>query len=227
MKTKGFVILFSLTALMLVVSLACGFSIGDTPTAPTPIQSNPPTQPNQPIQKPTDAPPTQQPSNPTDAPPTQQPSNPPDGLQTFTDENDLYQIQLPGDWVYKQVTGDNYYLDQFKSPDEQALFENIVYDDGTTFNGGQKGRFALDLIYRFYSSDGTSSDIKITSDQLMDDGSERLIWNSKGGGYSGASYFETREGRTTFLMLTIEWMNSAEALYLDTLNEIVASYAIP
>lgn len=214
MKAKGFVFIFLLMVLLLAVGLACSGASNPAP-AITPIQQG---QPNQPAQtKPTPVP--QQ--------PTQPPSNDSGGLKTFTDENNLYTIQVPSDWIYSQNTGDNYYIDQFKSPDEQALVENIVYDDGTTFNGSQKGKFALQLIYQFYSKTGTSSDIKITSDQLMDDGSERLLWESKAGGYSGASYFETRAGRTTFLMFTIEWLNDAEDLYLDTLNEIVASYDIP
>lgn len=214
MNAKRFLSLFSLMFLLLAVSLACAGSANPAP-AVTPIQPNPPIQQNLP--DPSPVPPTA----------TQPPVNDTGGLKTFTDQTNLYQIQVPSDWVYKQSVGDNYYIDQFKSPDEKALVENIVYDDGTTFNGSQKGKFALKLIYQFYSNDGTSSDIKITSDQIMDDGSERLIWESKGGGYSGASYFETRAGRTTFLMFTIEWLNDAEDLYLDTLDQIVESYTIP
>lgn len=210
---KRFFPLFSLMFLLLVVSLACSAGAAPAP-AVTPIQQNQQNQQNLP--DPSPVPPTA----------TEPPADNSGGLKTFTDKNNLYQIQVPSDWVYKQNTGENYYIDQFKSPDEKALVENIVYDDGTTFNGGQKGKFALQLIYQFYSSDGTSSDIKITSDQLMDDGSERLLWQSKGG-YSGASYFETRTGRTTFLMFTIEWLDDAKDLYFDTLNQIVESYLIP
>jgi hypothetical protein len=213
MKSRGFVVLFSLMAFLLAVSLACNFG-ADTPTAPTPIQPN---QPNQPILKPTDVPPTQQLS----ATPTQA-----GGLKTFTDENNLYSIQVPSDWVYKQVTGDHYYIDQFKSPDEQALVENIRYDDGTPFTGSQNGRFALDLLNRFYSNTGETGDIRVSSDQLMPDGSERLEWTSKSGGYSGASYFEIRN-KTTFLMITIEWMNSAKDQYHATLNAVIESYRLP
>ena len=210
---KRFFPLFSLMLLLLVVSLACSAGAAPAP-AVTPIQQNQQNQQNLP--DPSPVPPTA----------TEPPADNSGGLKTFTDKNNLYQIQVPSDWVYKQNTGENYYIDQFKSPDEKALVENIVYDDGTTFNGGQKGKFALQLIYQFYSSDGTSCDIKITSDQLMDDGSEGLLWQSKGG-YSGASYFETRTGRTTFLMFTIEWLDDAKDLYFDTLNQIVESYLIP
>ena len=215
MKSKGLKVLLLLAGLLLAASLACsgGGGGGDTPPQVTPIQPNQGGPSNSGNEQPTSAP--------------QPPSNNSGGLITFTDENNLYQIQVPSDWVYKQVTGDNYYIDQFKSPDGQALIENIVYDDGTTFNGGQKGTFALQLLYRFYSATGENKDITITGDQLQDDGSERLTWYSESGDYSGASYFETREGRTTFLMFTIEWMNDAEDLYLDTLNAVVKSYVIP
>jgi hypothetical protein len=214
MKTKGFLFLFSFMVLLLAVSLACNMLASSAPpAAATPIQ-----QPKQNL--PTAAQP--EPSA------TPQPSGmDAGGLKTFTDQKNLYQVQVPGDWGYEQVTGENYYIDQFKSPDEQAMMENVVYDDGSAFTGSQKGKFALSLIYKFYSNDGTSGDIRISGDQIMTDGSERLTWESKSGGYSGASYFETREGKTTFLMLTIEWMNSVQNQYLDTLNSIVESYLIP
>ncbi len=215
MKAKGIRVLFLLMGLLLAVSLACGGSV-DTPPQVTPIQPNQGGPDNSGNTQPTVAP----------APPSNNSGNS-GGTTTFTDENNLYQIEVPSDWVYKHITGDNYYIDQFKSPDEQALIENIVYDDGTTFDGSQKGKFALQLIYEFYSNDGTSKDIDITGDKIMDDGSERLTWHSKGGGYSGASYLETREGRTTFLLFTIEWLDSAEELYLDVLNAVVGSYSIP
>lgn len=206
--------LLSLIFLLLAVSLAC--SAGSAPApAVTPIQQN--QQPQQNLPDPSPVPPVV----------TEPPANNSGGLKTFTDQNNLYQIQVPSDWVYKQSSGENYYIDQFKSPDEKALVENIVYDDGTTFDGGQKGKFALQLIYQFYSATGSNKDITITGDQLQDDGSERLTWYSESGGYSGASYFETRAGRTTFLMFTIEWLDDAKDLYFDTLNQIVESYAIP
>jgi hypothetical protein len=221
MKNKGFVILFSLMAFLLFVSLACGFSIGNTPAAPTPVPPTRQSQPTQPIQKPTEAPSTQVVSN-----PTADQGNTSGGLKTFTDQNNFYQIQVPGDWVYKQVTGDNYYIDQFTSPDEQALVENIAYDDGTPFTGRDNGKFALDLLNRFYSNTGAVGDIRVLGDQLQPDGSERLEWISKSGGYSGYSYFEIRD-KTTFLMITIDWVDSAKDVYLDTLNAIIESYSLP
>lgn len=209
---KRFSPLLIVMFLLFAVSLACSASANPAP-AVTPIQPN--QQPPQNFASP--LPPAA----------TEPPGNNSGGLKTFTDQNNLYQIQVPSDWVYQHSSGENYYIDQFKSPDGKALVENIVYDDGTTFSGGQKGKFALQLIYQFYSANGSHKDITITGDQLQDDGSERLTWYSESGGYSGASYFETREGRTTFLMFTIEWMNDAEDLYLDTLNQIVESYLIP
>jgi hypothetical protein len=219
MKAKGIKYLFLLMALLLAVSLACSGG-ANPPAQVTPIQPNQGGSSNTGNEQPTAVPP--QPTAETSA--TNDDSG---GMTTFKDQEGLYQIEVPSDWVYKQVTGENYYIDQFKSPDEKALIENIVYDDGTTFNGGQKGTFALELIYRFYSATGSNKDITITGDQLQDDGSERLTWFSESGGYHGASYFETRTGRTTFLMFTIEWMNDYEDTYLDILNAIVASYTIP
>lgn len=106
--------------------------------------------------------------------------------------------------------------------------ESLVYNDGTSFVKSQKGQFALELINTFYSSTGQVGDIKVTGDQLMPDGSERLEWTSKGGGYSGMTFFETRgEDNSTFLMLSAWWMNDTDQATLDIINNAIASYHIP
>ena len=60
----------------------------------------------------------------------------------------------------------------------------------------------------------------------MPDGSERLTWSSRDGGYSGMSFFEVRN-KTTFLMFTVEWVNEAESDYADILNRAIESYYVP
>jgi hypothetical protein len=217
MKRQGFHRLFAFLSVFVLVSLACNGGTTPTPVppAPTPVQQI--VQPTPVVQ--------QQQQN---ADPTPVPQNT-GGLTTFTDQNDLFSIDLPSDWAYSQTVDDtdnNYYIDTFTSPDEQALVENIVYDDGTAFSGNQKAKFALYLLNTFYSKTGSEGDIRVSDDRIMDDGSERLVWTSKGGGYSGISFLETR-GTTTFLFFTVEWMNNAEDQYADTLNSVIESYRVP
>lgn len=217
MKNKGFVVLFSFVIFVMVVGLAC-MGGGTTPaTAPTPISQAP---------KPTEEQP--QPTEPPQQPSNDNGSSDSGGLRTFTDQNNLYSIDVPSDWVYEQVSGDNYYIDQFKSPDGLALVENIVYNDGVQFTGSQHGKFALDLLNRFYSNTGDVGDIRVTGDQIQPDGSERLEWTSKSGNYSGFSYFEVRKPELlNFLMITIEWSDSAKDQYIDILSAIIESYRTP
>jgi hypothetical protein len=128
---------------------------------------------------------------------------------TFTDENELYAIDVPGDWTYQHTYDDvdgYYYIDTFTSPDGGAVIENIVYDDGQPFRGSDKSRFALFFLNNWYSYTGREGDIRISDDSIQADGSERLVWTSKGGGYSGVSFLETR-GTTTLQFLTLNWGN--------------------
>lgn len=211
---KSYRMLFGFAALLLLVSLACGGSAEPTPypTIP-PVPTNPPVEQQQQ---------TEEPSN-------QGQTTTDNGLVTFVDENNLAAFDLPGDWFYEHSTGDNYYVDRFTSPDEVSGFiENIVYNDGTPFVKSQKGKFALDLINTFYSATGQVGDIRITSDQIQNDGSERLEWVSKSGGYSGVSFLETRgEDNATFLLFTAWWLDTADQETLDTINNAISSYHIP
>ena len=216
---KPFVFVLVIVAM---VSLACGlFGGGDTPTIEEPsAQPESPTQAPA-IEQPTQAPAVEQ--------PTETPSSSGDFVK-FTDQNDLYTIEVPADWNYEQTydaENNYYYIDTFTSPDGGAVVENIVYDDGTPFTGNQKSKFALYLLNTFYSSTGKEGDIRVTDDSIMKDGSERLTWESKGGGYSGISFLEIRSNGTTFLFFTVDWGNDVEDTYIDTLNYIIESYTIP
>lgn len=206
MKRRGLFRLMAFVAFVVLVSLACS-ALSSTPTSAPDSNSN---------LLPTKA--SEQPAN--------NKSSSSSGPKTFTDQNDFYAIDLPGDWDYKQKNGDHYYIDQFKSPDGNALIENIAYDDGKPFTGSQNGKFALYLLNTFYSSTGKEGDIHVSDDSIQKDGSERLAWSSSGGGYSGLSYFEVRN-RTTFLMFTVEYANDYENTYIDILNNVVASYRTP
>ena len=136
---------------------------------------------------------------------------------------------MPWNWNYSQTVdsaNNYYYIDTFTSPDQKALVENIVYNDGKSFTSNDKGKFALYLLNTFYSKTGKEGDIRVSDDRMMEDGSERLIWTSKAGGYSGISFLETR-GTDTFLLFTVEWVNSAEDQYKATLDAVIASYRVP
>lgn len=217
LKPFVFVFLF-----MTVMSLACGLFSG--PGAPVSEES--------PTQAPTQQPPPQQ--SPTEKQPVQEEPQPSDvsdnGYVTFTDQNQLYTIEVPADWTYEQTydTENNYYyIDTFTSPDGGAVIENIVYDDGERFTGNQKARFALYLLNNFYSSTGKEGDIRVSDDSIMKDGSERLTWSSKGGGYSGISFLELRSNGTTFLFFTVDWGDAVKDTYIDTLDYVIESYTNP
>ena len=61
---------------------------------------------------------------------------------------------------------------------------------------------------------------------MQKDGSERLTWTSKGGNYSGISFFEIRKP-TAMLMFTVWWDNDYKDQYGDVLNQVIESYRIP
>lgn len=208
MKNRSFPYLFGFAVLVLSVGLACS-ALSSTPTSEPATNS-----------------PTQEVVSPTNVSSTNADTSTTSDLVSFTDKNNYYQIDLPGDWEHTQSSGDHYYIDTFTSPDKKAVVENIAYDDGTAFNGSENGKFALQILNQNYSSTGKDGDIKVTDDSLQKDGSERLTWSSKSGGYSGLSYFEIRN-KTTFLMFTIDWGNDSESTYIDLLDNVVSSYRIP
>ncbi len=143
----------------------------------------------------------------------------------FTDRNNYYQMDIPEGWIYLSGNGDHYYFDQFKSPDGNALIENIVYDEGAPLEGAQLGQTALQLLDQFYDS-GPNETIQLTDDTPQQDGSERLSWNLSSGNRSGVSFVEVRNSKT-LLLLTAEWSNDYKSQYMDILDKSVSSYRNP
>lgn len=221
---KQYRMLFALVVWMLVVSLACiGGNVSPTaaPTVPpTPAPTKEPSQLNPP-------------SNPSgNAPHPPSANNPPPSngasadLVTFVDENDLLAFDLPGNWTYEQYTEDDLYIDQFTSPDGTAEIDSLVfYNNGSAVNTGAA---ALYLLNNYYSNTGKEGDIKVTKDSIEKDGSERLDWLSKGGDYSGSSWFEARgSDRSTFLMFTTYWVDGVDDATFQAVNDAITSYHLP
>jgi hypothetical protein len=139
----------------------------------------------------------------------------------FAGPRDLFEIYVPYGWTYETETGANSVVDTFTSPDRATFIENITYDDGEPVSKSQAGEFARLLLAEYYEV----NDIRITGDVVQPDGSERLTWHSRSGGFEGVSFFETRG--TTFLLLT--WIVDTESfdLYQPVWASIVESYVIP
>jgi hypothetical protein len=233
---KPYRMLFAFVLLMFVVSLACS---GGTNT-PAPAATNAPSLPNQPAATSAPAKPIQpaatdaplKPIQPaaTDAPAASGNS----ALVTFTDENKLLTIDIPGDWKKEHSTipdanGNSIaYVDSFTAPDSTAKIESFVYNDGTPFVANQNGKFALYLLNTYYSKTGKQGDIHISSDSIQADGSERLTWKSTGYNESGVSFFELRgSDNKTFLLFTAYWVNGVPDTMMTTINNVIASYKIP
>jgi hypothetical protein len=208
MQTRGIHYLLVFLSFIVVIGLACS-SLTTTPTTAPESTGVPATQ------APSD---TSNSSSATDTGSS--------ALVTFTDKNKYYQIQLPGDWKHTTSSGEHSYWDTFTSPDSGAVIENYAYDDGTPWTGKDSGKYALAVLNQLYSQTGKEGDIRISEEKLQQDGSDRLTWTSKSGGYSGISFFEIRNS-STFLMFTVNWGNDYKDQYFDMLNTVISSYQVP
>jgi hypothetical protein len=217
---KQYRFLFVFAAMLALAALACNGG-----RTPTPVSQ---------ISPPTDAPqdinPTPDDIINTPAPSDNQQVDSSSGIVTFVDDNNLFSFDLPGDWTHSNSFNedDGVYVDRFESPDGTSFIENITGFSKTTLSGSSNGKIALYFIHKYYSATGAEGDIRITSDQIQPDKSERLMWNSTSGGYSGISYFEVRGAdRKTFLMLTVWWNDGTDQATIDIINQAIESYRVP
>jgi hypothetical protein len=144
---------------------------------------------------------------------------------TFTDQNNLFQFDVPLTWTNSYDEATNIHSDSFTSPDGHSIINNITYDDGTATSKSQAGDLARQILNNVYTNGANDIKIPTGGDKVQPDGKERLIWTSRSGGYSGISIFETRG--TTFLMLSWLVDNGYEEMFGPVFDNTLSSYSIP
>ncbi len=210
---KQYRVFFVFAALMLLVSLACGALSSPDPT---------------PVPPPTKAEPSQEQPNAPSEPTGNQGSS---DIIAAEDQNKLFTFDIPANWSYEAndlgnaIYSDVYmFADTWTSPDESAVIEGISgRSEGFDFDGTTSTRVALDMLNYYYSDTGKEGDIRISETSTAEDGSTRFDWESKGGDYSGISWFEVR-GTRTFLMWTVNWGNGADQATLDIVDNAINTY---
>lgn len=210
---KQYHALSAFIAILVSVSLACiGGTPEPTPVPPTPVSTQALLQP---------------------LPPATPSGGNGSGFITVEDQNKLYLFDVPADWSYEAndlgnaIYSDVYmFADTWTSPDGSAVIEGISgRSEGFNFDGSTSTGVALDLLNSYYSSTGAEGDIRISKTSTAKDGSTRFDWASKGGDYSGISWFEVR-GTRTFLMWTVDWANTADQATLDMLDNAINTYQV-
>jgi len=145
-------------------------------------------------------------------------------IYTFTGPKNLFEIEVPVAWKHETSTDTNLVVDSIHAPDEHALIESIVYDDGVPYSKADAGEAALRLLNQFYTNG--SGDISVTEDSIMEDGRERLVWDSKQGGFSGITTFEVRNV-TSLIIFSVLYDDPYADSYRGLLEYIIDTYEIP
>lgn len=144
------------------------------------------------------------------------------GQVTFLCPDNLCTFTVPASWEHSHDESyANTVVDSFQPPDEAAIIESVVYDDGTEMSGEVAREFALGMLKDF----DDVQDLVVTEEQSQPDGSQRLSWYSDAGGFSGESFYEVRG--TTFLILTFAVNNPNYDRYQEVWSDLLASYTVP
>jgi len=141
-------------------------------------------------------------------------------LMPFTGLYNLFSMQLPLHWTHTSEKGNYFQIDTFLSPDSNAAIQNITYDDGKKITRGAADTIALDFLKELYAKDVVIPEARVQSDNSI-----RWIWKSPSGKFQGITFYETRG--TSFLMLTMMYVNDQKEIYFPPLDAAISSYAIP
>lgn len=131
--------------------------------------------------------------------------------------NHHFSIRVPPYWQFNRTEEDHMMIDTFISPDENAVIQTIVFDDGQKVSKVVASELALTLLRENYTKD-----ISVTKDEVIKDGREKLSWRSNAGDYQGITSFAVRG--TEIYVVTVMWSNDPAQLYQNILEDVQSSY---
>jgi hypothetical protein len=131
--------------------------------------------------------------------------------------NGAFSLDVPQYWDHNTSTVENSVVDTYTSPDEQAIIQMVVYDDGEPISGAVAGAFVRNLLRNYYAKD-----IYVSSYRSINDGREELIWESTGSDYQGITYFDAKD--TELIIYTIMTTADYTEVYADLLEKVLNSF---
>lgn len=134
-------------------------------------------------------------------------------------ENGYFSIETPVYWLSERNSGEYSIIETIYAPDNGAIAQTIVYDDGESLSRSVGGNIVLTLLRENYARD-----ISVLADRILPDRREELTWRSNNKNYEGVTVFETRG--TALLVLTVMREYDPENYYQEILNDILESYTI-
>jgi len=133
--------------------------------------------------------------------------------------NHHFSIRVPPYWQFNRTEEDHMMIDTFISPDENAVIQTIVFDDGQQVTKVVASELALTLLRENYTKD-----ISVIKDEVLKDGREKLSWRSNAGDYQGITSFAA--SGTEIYVVTVMWSNDPAQLYQTILEDVQSSYSL-
>lgn len=120
-------------------------------------------------------------------------------------------------WGMRRVENEYSTVETFTSPDENAIIQTLIYDDGKPMSMKIAGELALALLRNNYTTD-----VILTKDEVLKDGREKLTWGSLDSNYQGLITFTTHGNAAQ--ILAVLWDQDPEDYYETILNNVLSSY---
>jgi hypothetical protein len=139
--------------------------------------------------------------------------------QATMHSNDYFSILRPPYWNYQRVEEKYTITETFISPDEKAVIQTLIYDDGQPISKKVAGELALALLRNNYTRK-----ISVLEDKVLEDGREKLTWRSIPSTYQGITSFSTRQ--TGVFILTVMWGDDPDQYYQAILGDVFSSYKL-
>lgn len=133
--------------------------------------------------------------------------------------NGYFSIEIPVYWISERTSGEFSSVDTFYAPDNRAIAQTLIYDDGQSLSRRVAGQIVLATLRENYAKD-----IIVVKDRVLPDGREELTWKSINDSYEGITIFETRG--SALLVLSVMRENDPENYYQGILDDIISSYTI-
>jgi len=136
----------------------------------------------------------------------------------YTAPNELFELTVPLAWmIFSEEADSETWVETFVAPTADALIDVIVIslEEGEV-DIQAAGKVTLLVMREFYGQD-----LRVTDDQVLPDGRERLTWTT--GAHRGITFFDVPTP-STYLFLTVGADKDKWELYAPMFDEILETY---
>ena len=142
------------------------------------------------------------------------------GMMAYTSPEELFNLEVPNGWSFSEDTEviENAIVQTYTAPDGNAMVQVLINEEAPNMNHVVKREVTMDYVRRLYGEN-----LRVSTDVVLPDGRERLVWANENKETVGTTFTDTTEFQMFFYTTMVD--EDFKKDYDDILEDVNNSYS--